>query len=181
MREDWESISDSLSPTEQVVQFEHLTLKKLNEFCPEKSIKLSSQEKFWMDSELKAIHRKKSREYIKRGKSEKYKELSKLFKLKYKSAAQKYMQKNVQELKDSNPGRAFMTLKRMGAQPGDCSENGSFILPNHEAEGLSAEQSAEKIAQHFADISQQFPPLSAELLPDRVTDKLSNAGNAPNI
>ena len=181
MREDWASISDSVSPTEQVAQFEFLTLKKLNEFCPEKSIKLSSQDKFWMDSELKNIHRKKSREYEKRGKSEKYLELSKLFKRKYKSAAQKYMKKNVQDLKDSNPGKAFRTLKRMAAQPGDCSENGTFTLPNHEAEGLCAEQSAEKIAQHFADISQEFPPLNINLLPGHVRDKLHTAGSAPLI
>ena len=69
----------------------------------------------------------------------------------------------------------------MGAQPGDCSETNNFILPNHEAEGLSSEQSAERIAQHFAEISQQFPPLSLSLLPDRVKTKLHNKSSPPEI
>ena len=62
----------------------------------------------------------------------------------------------------------------MGAQPGDCSETNTFILPNHEAEGLSSEQSAERIAQ-------QFPPLSLSLLPDRVKTKLHNKSSPPEI
>ena len=79
MHEDWASISKHLSPTEQVHQFEQLTLKKLNQCCPEKEIKISSQDKVWITSELKKIHRLKSREYIKRGKSDKYKNLCKQF------------------------------------------------------------------------------------------------------
>lgn len=38
MGEEWESISESLSPTEQVAKFEQLTQEKLNQFCPEKTI-----------------------------------------------------------------------------------------------------------------------------------------------
>ena len=95
--------------------------------------------------------------------------------------AQKYMQKNINELKETNPGRAYKVLKRMGAQPGDCSENDTFILPNHEIEVLSPEQSAERIAQHFAEISQQFPPLDVNLLPDRVTAKLQTVSSPPLI
>ena len=88
MNEDWDSISVRLSPTEQVSMFEHLVQLKLDQFCPEKVIKLSSQDKAWMTGELKQIHRRKSREYIKTGKSKKYKELSQL------------------KLKETNPGKA---------------------------------------------------------------------------
>ena len=79
------------------------------------------------------------------------------FKTKSEAAAEKYLRKNVDELKQTNPGKAYRIIKQMGAQPGDCSEGTSFTLPNHEGENLTDEQSAERIAQHFADISQQFP------------------------
>ena len=181
MGEEWDSISESLSPTEQVAKFEEVTQEKLNLFCPEKTIKMNSQDKVWITSELKKIHRLKSREYIKRGKSEKYKALYKQFDTKFKLEAEKYMRKNIDELKETDPGHAYRILKKMGAQPGDCSETNSFSLPNHEAEGLSAEQSAERIAQHFAEISQQFPPLSLSLLPDRVKTKLKNKSRPPVI
>ena len=171
MSEQWDSISESLSPTEQVAEFERLTQEKLNHFCPEKTIKISSQDKVWITAELKRIHRLKSREYIKHGTSVKYKALSSEFSQKFKLESQKYMKKQMNELKDANPGRAYKILKKMSQRPGDCSENQNFTLPGHEEEGLSAEQSAERIAQHFAQISQQqqqkgrpraFEPLTAE-------------------
>ena len=181
MNEEWDCIDESLPPTEQVAEFERLTQEKLNQFCPEKTMKISSQDKVWITEELKKIHRLKSREYIKHGKSVKYKSLSKEFLTKFKLESQKYMQKQMNELKETNPGRAFRILKKMGAMPGDCSGNNNFTLPGHEEEGLSAEQSAERIAQHFAQISQQFPPLNINTLPDRVRNKLSNRTSPPQI
>ena len=91
------------------------------------------------------------------------------------------MQKNVEELKVTNPGKAFKTLKQMGALPGDCSESNTFNLVNHETEGLSDQQSAERIAEHFAEISNEFPPLSLGLLPDRVKTKLNTKSSPPII
>ena len=102
MSEKWDSISESLSPTEQVAEFERLTQEKLNQFCPEKAIKISSRDKVWITSELKRIHRLKSREYIKCGKSDKYKALSSEFSTKFKIESQKYMQKQMTDLKETS-------------------------------------------------------------------------------
>ena len=59
----------------------------------------------------------------------------------------------------------------MGAQPGDKLDAGSFVLPEHLSLGLTAAQSADRITQKFADISQEFSPLKMENLPDRVFQK----------
>ena len=85
-----------------------------------KSLRVSSQDKLFMTADLKKLHRLKSREYTKRGKTLKYKRLAEEFKIKYKIQAQKYLEKNVHDLRESNPGQAYSILKRMGAQPGDC-------------------------------------------------------------
>ena len=170
--EDWASVSDQMSPSEQVVMFESLVNQKLNYFCPQKEMKLSSQDKVFITSELKKIKRQKMREYEKRGKTDKYKKLSNLFNTKYKTEAQKFLEKNIAQLRDSKPGQAYNVLKRIGAQPGDCIDGNVFTLPNHESENLSAEQSAERIAQHFALISQEFPPLDVQSLPACVQIKL---------
>ena len=95
--------------------------------------------------------------------NELYKALKNEFDTKLNVAAKKYLDKNVEELKNVNPGRAYKTLKRMGAQPGDCNDSGSFNLPSHA--GYSALESAECIADHFANISGTFPPLSVGQLP----------------
>ena len=88
------------------------------------------------------------------------------------------MEKNVEALKDTNPGRAFRTLKKLGAQPGDCMDShSSFILPSHAS--YSAQESVEHIADHFAEISAEFPALSVQLLPSRVQTKLASDTRLP--
>ena len=91
------------------------------------------------------------------------------------------MNKNVEELKDTNPGRAYRTLKKMSSQPGDCTDSGTFSLPSHLADNLTAQQSADRIAAHFADISNQFPPLCVERLPPRVQAKLISDQKSPPV
>ena len=118
----------------------------MDNFCPEKTVKISSQDKPWITAELKKISRQKSREYQKRGKTAKYRELAKTFKMKYKEQTAKFLRKNMVELMESKPGQAYSVLKKMGAQPGDCVDTNVFSLPTHEKQGLTPEQSAERIA-----------------------------------
>ena len=79
-------------------------------------MKLSSQDKPWINRELKTIDRQKSREYAKRGKSLKYQNLAKEFKEKYKIETEKYLRKNMDALMETKPGQAYKILKKMGAQ-----------------------------------------------------------------
>jgi hypothetical protein len=51
------------------------------------------------------LDRAKQREWCKRGKSEKYLKLKKEFDLKFQKAAETYLEKNVRELKEADPGR----------------------------------------------------------------------------
>ena len=69
----------------------------------------------------------------------------------------------------------------MGAQPGDCTDLATFTLPNHAAEGLTDQQCAERIADHFAAISAEFLPLDTALLPEKVKVRLSDISVPPNI
>ena len=179
--ESWDAVRQGSSPTEQARIFEDLFFNNLNKYCPVKEMKIGSQDKPFINAELKKIDRRKRREYQKRGKSEKFLELKKQFDQKYKDAAEKYLNKQMDELRVSKPGQAFSVLKRLGGQPGDCTDNNTFSLPVHESESLSPEQCAESIAQHFSQISQEFPPLSLDLLPARVKDKIQSGDIAPII
>ena len=176
----WDSLDD-LSPTQQANVFEEILTSKLNQFGPEKELKLSSHDKPFITSELKQLDRKRNREYLKRGKTDKYLQFKHQFELKYRTAAEKYLNKYLNELKEANPGQVFKFLKRLGPRPGDCSEDNSFTLPTHESESLTAQQSAECIAEHFAAISQEFPPLTVKSLPVRVQSKILSPGVAPVI
>ena len=99
VQEGWDLVDEKLSPSDQVAVFEKLCQDKLDEFCPIKQVRLNSQDKPFITAELKTLHRKKCREYVKKGKSSKYKILSEEFSKKYKVDAQKYFNKNVHELK----------------------------------------------------------------------------------
>ena len=83
-----------MTPTEQADAFEQLVNAKLDQFCPLKEMKLSSKDKPFINAELKRIDRKRNREYVKRGKTDKYKELETLYKTKYKVETEKYLKKN---------------------------------------------------------------------------------------
>ena len=91
------------------------------------------------------------------------------------------MKKNISDIKSSNPSKAYAVLKRLGARPGDCEEMNTFSLPSHA--NLSSLQSAERIAEHFSQISQEYPPIDPASLPDRVKDKLNdeNEEDLPEI
>ena len=79
------------------------------------------------------------REYAKKGKSGKYLNLARKFETKYKAAAEAYLRKSMDTLKDTNPGKAYSVLKRLGSQPGDCTDSNGFSLPTHLDENLSEE------------------------------------------
>ena len=180
--ESWESLMDHNEPTQQVIAFEELVNSKLDEYFPLKETKIGVGDKPYMTQELKTLKRKRMKEYQKHGKSQKYKGLRDEFEAKLLKAKEGFMQKNIDTLKQSNPGQAYTMLKKMGAQPGECDEGNTFTLPHHE--NLSHLEAADKIAEHFARISREFPPIKMETLPERVVKKMHNPeseSNAPVI
>ena len=170
LSEDWRAIPENASPTVQVEKLQEVLENKLNEVFPKVSFRVTEQDQPWINFELKKLDRLKKREYVRHGKSKKYNELLEKFDLKYKVAANDHLEKYVRSLKEENPGKAYSVLKKMGAQPGDCLDEGSFRLTEHVESNLSLAESAEKIAEHFAAISQLYQPLDINKLPKYVKD-----------
>ena len=95
-----------------------------------------------------------------------------------------HLKRNVTDLMQAAPGRAWDTLKRMGAQPGECGGQGGFTLTEHLEQNLTDEQSLERIITYFSELSNQHPPLCVQKLPDRVQLKINsviNPGDLPVI
>ena len=114
------------------------------------------------------------KEWKKNGKSEKYVDLKKEFDLKYKKASSEHIKKCVSDLKFEKPGTAAATLKRLGAQPGDCEEGNSFTLLNHLKENLTVGEQIERFSNYFISVSQEFPPLKLDQLSELSRQKLDN-------
>ena len=170
IKEDWKDIKEEDTVDEQEKALQHILTTFLDKACPTKTVKLRDNDKPFITKELKVIDKKRKKEYNKRGKTDKYHELNNEFKTRLLSEEKKFLKKNVDELKEVNPSQAYRVLKRLGARPGDCPEAGSFSLPGHE--GLTAADSADRLAAHFASISQEFAPLELEDLPEPVKMKI---------
>ena len=175
----WSELKEEHEPSIQVNIFEKKMGQKLDKFFPKKITKIGIGDKPYMTSELKTLKRRRMKEYRANGKSEKYEKLRLEFKSKLKKAASEFLKKNINSLKESNPGKAYNILKKMGAQPGECDDKSNFSLPTHE--NLTPTESAEKIANFFSKISQEYPPLKIDALPDRVRMKLREPESESSI
>ena len=129
--EQWESVPEGGSTTEQVAAYEKLVMEKVDQIFPEKKIRVTGKDKEFITAELKTLDRKKKREWKEKGRSDKYLAMRKEFRCKYNKEAADYLKKCVTNLKKEQPGKEAATLKRMGAQPGDCVEGSSFTLLSH--------------------------------------------------
>ena len=174
VNKNWDCVKQISRPSNQALALQKILELKLDEIFPTKSVKLSNKDKKWIDCELKKLDRAKKREWCKREKSDKYVKLKKEFDVKFNEAAEKYMEKNVRELKEADPGTAYTTLKRMGAQPGDELDDGTFSIQKHLEANLTNKESVEKIADHFSQISQEYPALNIQNLSEAVQEKLKN-------
>ena len=165
--EKWVDLKYDQTPTEQAQLLQEILSEKVEKFFPKKIFRVSRKDKPYITKELKQLDRAKKRIYKKHGKSIKYLELKARFDAKLIKAAEEYLTKNSKLLKTSNPSKAYATLKKMGAQPGEFEDEGSFTLSEHLDLDLSVKESVNRIAQHFAAISQEYPPLNPSTLPPR--------------
>ena len=98
--------------------------------------------------------------------------------MEYKEAPEKYLEMHVNDIKVDDPGKAFGTLKILGAKPGDELDNSSFEISDHLEKNLTDLQSVERIAEHFSKISQEYPSLNMSDLSKSVKQKLNERHSA---
>ena len=156
-------------PSKQVQTFQNIIQQKIDLIFPTKSVKINPLKDLpFINADLKKFNRLMKREYRKHSKSEKYLRLKGKYDLLFKKAASDYLDKSVRTLMEDDPRTAYKCLKRLAAQPGENESEGDFTLKSHQDANLTGEESLERIAQHFANISQEFTPLDNRSLPPDV-------------
>ena len=171
--ESFDCVKNAVSSTEKVDCLNKLLNVKVEEFFPKKTVKIFHQDKEFMDAKLHRLRRMKSREYRRRGKSEKFCSLQKTFLEMKKKNSTKYVKEKVEALRTSNPSKFFHSLKTLGARPGE-ETHGTFDIPAHVEKNLTAKEAAEEIACKFSEISNELEPLNLPSLPERVRSKLQS-------
>ena len=177
IKKDWDDIKEEDDTTKQDEVLQALLLDKLDKSCPSKTVKLRTEDKPYITKDIKVLDRQRMREYSKHGKSLRFYELKERYDKKLRAAAQDFLDKSIRTLMESAPGKAYSLLKRLGAQPGDRIDACSFEIPEHVSLGLTAAESADRIAQKFAEISQEFPAIAVDRLPTRVVQNIQNIEN----
>ena len=158
--------------TQMVEKYQEILQKLVAETFPSKNIKISDQDQPWFTEELRALKRRRMREYVKNGKSARYSELREKFVKKLKDEAEKFKQKIELEVTEGKRGSYYPALRKLGMRPWE-DNNPSFQLPEHVENNFSATQSVEKMAEYFSCISQEYLPLKISTLPPNVQSHLS--------
>ena len=98
----WEEVFSAQSAHEKAESFQKMLVNKMNEIFPEKKRKIQSDDAPWISHKLKKLDRKRKRLYRKERRSEKWRNLEKLFKKELKSAKATFYKQTVAELKLAN-------------------------------------------------------------------------------
>ena len=171
VREDWSFIQGGLAPTKMVDLFQEYAEKLVTSIFPEKLITVSDHDKPYFTEQLRLLRRQRQRAYRVGGRNEKYLNLKAKFEQKLKVEASKYTQKILAEVSEGTRGNSYPALRKL--EFGKNSEkHANFTLPSHTDKNFTALQSAEKFADYFSQISQEFEPISIKKLTPWIRDKI---------
>ena len=141
--------------------FQQILIKALDDFFPQKIRKINNDDQPWISHRLKVLDRKRKRIFHKERKSEKWK---------VKSAKAKFYQNVVADMKTKNPGQWYSCLKRITSH-----DQEGWRININEISHLSDQDQAEKIADKFSSIPNEYkklenedvfiPPFSSEEIP----------------
>ena len=152
MERTWEDVYSLESAHEKAELFQNILLQKLDEIFPEKISKINSDDQPWISNKLKRMDRRRKRIFRRERKSEKWKNLDKLFKKEMKTSKAKFYQQSVADLKIAKPSKWFSCLKKLTSHDQHKSEQINIDQINH----LSDQQQAELIAEQFSSIQNEY-------------------------
>ena len=135
-------------------------IQKYDEFFPIKIRKFSTDDEPWVTERIKQLDRSRKREFYKNHRSKKWQNLNEDFLSKCCEEKEKYFENIVADLKTSNPSKWYSKLKRMSGQGRDNYSESEINLA--ELDGIYDKLQAEIIADHYAQISNQYEPIKSE-------------------
>ena len=157
----WEEQFEKKSIDEKVKIFHDILRGNLEKYFPEKKTKMSCLDQDWMSPQLKQLHRSLQREYYKHRRSEKFKKLKAKFKrLKRKSIRETYSS-FVTDLKQTNPSKWYSMAKKIGA----VNRMSGGDIQVETLSDYNNEQCAQKIAEYFSSVSNEYQPVDVNQLP----------------
>ena len=83
----------------------------------------------------------------------------------------KYRNKILQEVKEGKRSSGYNAIRKLGNRPGD-SGHSAVVISSFAEQGLTAQQSANRLADHFSAISKTVDPLAMDKFPPALRQTL---------
>ena len=134
---------------------QNMVLDQVNNFLPTKTKKIADDDKPWFTDHLKILDKKKKREFRKNRRSPKYYLLSKSFNKEVSKAKKAFKKSMITDTMSSSSHQWYSRFKRM-----TNFEQYKTEMPQvDEINQLSPKAQAERIAESFAKISNEYDPI----------------------
>lgn len=157
----WSEVLLEKDVNKKTVAFHKTIREQYENIFPEKITEFSPLDKPWMTPQIKKVHRRMKREYWKNKKSDKWRTLKRQFSKMKKTQSTNMFAELLETTKNQGGSHLFKTCRKMG-----LIKNSNYGGLRVEClEGLMKEEAADRVATHFAAISQGYQPLDRTALP----------------
>ena len=159
-KENWSTILQSSNVELKAEKLHNIVLDKLDEFCPEKNRKISSDDMPWFTEQLKRLKRKKQRCFKKNRSSKKYNRMKQNYEKKVEIAKRQFKTKMIDDVMTARDSQWYSKLKRIS----NYDQMKGDILQVDEISHMPDQDQAEAIADTFFSISNLYE--SVQTTPD---------------
>ena len=153
----WEHVYQAESAHAKAAILQKTLLDVLEDIFPETTRKISSDDQPWVTHKLKVLDRKRKRVYHKQRRSERWKNLDKLFKKEMKIAKSKFYTETIEDLKNKKPGQWYSCLKKIASSDPKLDQ-----VNIDELSHFSDQIQSEIIADKFSAIPNQYDALEKD-------------------
>ena len=156
--QNWSDILLEENVDKKAETLHQMVLNQLNQHCPEKIRKVSSDDEPWFTDKLKRLDRKCRRLFRSKRGSQKYKRLRKIFRKKVSEAKKFFKKKMIDDVMTAKDGQWYSKLKRISNYDQGKSEQ----LQVDEISHMNEQDQAEAIADRFSAISNEYDPVKKD-------------------
>ena len=157
-KEKWSEVTHESSPHQKMEILQNLLVKKYEEFFPEKTKTVTSDDQPFYSNKLQKMKRRKGREYSKHRKSRKWEIMNKEYEIEVAKAKKGYYDKKIKHLCKVNPKFWHRELKKLTS----IDQHKSEEIVVEDIKDLPNKAQAELIANKFAAVSQEYDRLNSE-------------------
>jgi hypothetical protein len=181
VKEEWIEVKNETSAHKKMVILQNLLVQKYDEFFPEITKVITSDDQPFFLNKLRKMKRRKSREFHKHRKSNKWNLMNKNYQIELEKAKKDYYKMKIKNLSKLKPKDWYRELKKLTSF--DQEKYEEIVVES--IKDLPNKTQAELIADKFASVSQEYekltnddinvPSYSESEIPQVTVDDVKNA------